>query len=502
VLGVLVVCCAGGAWAVWSVGPDSSPGAGPTATVQRGPLVVSVTEGGELEAERRKVISNELRWPVIIREVVPEGTIVEKGQTIVQFECKELLDSIAQEELQVTSAQNNYTQAVQSLELKKEEMANKVLKAKRELEEARENLKRYEEHDYPIEFRTKDSAVQIADRELKLAEERLAFKLDVNKRPELEGTYSDNDIEAERLKVEQLRNSLEKAKLELAKLQKYEHGRQMQKLKDAVGDAELGLKRARLEAKNQILIAEADMQAKKRTYEMRKKKLDELREDERKLTVKAEKAGLVVYDTARRRWETPIRVSVGEKINPRQQLMVIPDMNTLQIKTKVYEAIIDQVKVGIPAYIRLDAKPDVTFSGKVKKVAPLPDSQNRWLNPGVKVFNVIVEFDKHVAGLKPGMTARVELVLAELADVLSVPVAAVFTEQEKTFCYRLNGGEPEQVIVEVGRMNDRRVEIASGLAEGDRVLLAPPSTAPVGGEKPAEGLPVATPTGKVEGARR
>ena len=101
------------------------------------------------------------------------------------------------------------------------------------------------------------------------------------------------------------------------------------------------------------------------------------------------------------------------------------------------------------------------------------------------------------------MTAQVELVLARLVDVLSVPVAAVFTEQEKTFCYRVNGGRPEQVNVKVGRMNDKRVEIASGLAKGDRVLLAPPSGGSVGDEGASEALPVTTPAGsRSEGARR
>ena len=57
-----------------------------------------------------------------------------------------------------------------------------------------------------------------------------------------------------------------------------------------------------------------------------------------------------------------------------------------------------------------------------------------------KVFSVIVKLDQRVEGLKPGMTAEVELVLARLVDVLSVPVAAVFTEQEKTYCWRLDGG--------------------------------------------------------------
>ena len=47
-----------------------------TARVQAGPLVVTVTETGELEAERQKIISNELQWPVIIRSMVDEGTLV------------------------------------------------------------------------------------------------------------------------------------------------------------------------------------------------------------------------------------------------------------------------------------------------------------------------------------------------------------------------------------------------------------------------------------------
>ena len=447
-----------------------------SARVQRGPLMVSVTEAGELEAERRKVISNELAWPVVILDVVEEGTIVNEGQTIVTFECKELMDAIVREELEVTSAKNNYTQAKQNLQLKKEEMANKVLKAERSLQEAEENQRQYQLHDYPIELRDKETAVKIAEQRLTLAKGQLDFKIRVNKMPELESPFSQNDIQADDLEVQQLQNSLENAKMELEKLQKFGNPRQTRELEDAIGDAKLALLRAKLEAENQLLIAKANEEAKRRVLEMRQKQLDEHLEDETRLTVQAERAGLVVYDTGNRgRWSSePITIAKGEEMRPRQQMMVIPDMSSLQVKTKVYEAIIDQVQPGQLAYIRLDAKPDMTLTGKVSKVAPLPDSQNRWWSSGVKVYSVIVELDLKDNGLKPGMTTEVELILAKLQDVLTVPVAAVFTDKGQTICYRKKGDGCKRVVVKVGRMNDTRVEIVSGLDVDDEVMLAPP----------------------------
>ncbi len=456
---------------------DDNPASnGPTGRVVRGPLVISVTERGELESERRKVVSNELRWPVIIKEVVAEGTLAKEGQIIIQFECKELIDAIEREELDVTTAKNNHLQATQNFLLKEKEMDNNVLKAKRALNEAKEDRKRYIAHEYPIISYEKDSAVKFAEEDLSLAEGSLKFMKEVNSRPDLESPFTRNETEAAELKVDRFKNNLKKAKLELKKFREYDHERKLRELDEKVDDATLALERAELEASKQLLIATSDEQTKKRRYEMSEKKLKELREDEKKLTVKAEKTGLVVYDTGRgRRFQSSnIVIAEGEKINPRQQVLIIPDMSTLQIRTRVYEAMIDQITLDLPAVIRLDSKADLTLKGKVSKVAPLPDSQHSWLNPDLKVFNVTVKFDEIPEGLKPGMTCEVELILAKLKNALSVPIAGVFTEQEKTICYQVRPGGVETVEVKVGRMNDRRVEILSGLAEGDKVLLVPP----------------------------
>jgi len=475
--GVLLAALAGGAWAIFggSNPADASASNGPVAVVTRGPLIISVTESGEVQAEKRTVISNEIRYPVIIKSLVEEGARVRKGQTIITFECRELVDAIESKKLAVSNAKNTYLQAVENVELEKKEQDNLVRKAEQAVEDAQADLRRYMEAGGPVKISDANSAIHTARRDLALAEDRLNFKLKVNADEELKKPFSENDIEVEKLSVEKLKIALRKALAEYDMLLKYDDPRQKRTLQMAVEDAKLALERARHTAKSKVLTAETDRDTKKVSLDLQSRQLDDLLEDANKLVIKAEEEGLVVYDTGGNRWRpSDTVVEVGANISPRQQLMIIPDMTTLLIKTKVYEAIIDLVQPGLKAHVRFDSRPDTPVAGHVSKVAVLPDSQNHWLNPGVKVFKVDVELNEKVADLRPGMTAQVEIELARLEDVLSVPVAAVFTEQEKTFCCRVNDGQVERVEVKTGKMNDTRVQILSGLSEGDKVLLAPP----------------------------
>jgi len=479
VAAVLVAALGAGAWAVLRDPPEGQTQTnGPTVPVTLGPLIVSVTESGEVTAEKRKVISNEIRYPVIIKSLVEEGDRVKKGQTIITFECRELLNEIENKKLVVTNAKNAYLQAVESVQLDGKEQDNLVRKAVQAVLDANDDLRRYIEAEGPMGIADANAGIHTARRDLALAEEKLNFKLKVNADQELNSPFSENEIEAEKLSVEKLKISLGKAIATYGKLVKYDDPRERRTLRTAVEDAKLARERARHTAKSKVLTSEAERETKKIGLDLQTRQLDELLEDEKKLVVTAEEEGLVVYDVGGNRWRpaTDARVEVGAKISPRQQLMIIPDMTTLLIKTKVYEAIIDQVDVGLKAYVRLDARPDSIVPGHVAKVGVLPDSQHRWLNPGVKVFKVDIELDQKVPDLKPGMTAQVEIELERLGDVLSVPVATVFTEQEKTCCYRVTAGHMERVEVKVGKMNDSRVQIVSGLREGDHLLLTPPAS--------------------------
>ncbi len=476
---VLLACCAvAGGWAVLGSAGGASGQArlGPTVTVTRGSLVYSVIESGEVRAERRRIIANELPYAAIIKEVVPEGTAVEEGDTIIEFECKELTDDIEKGKITVTAAQNSLTQARENLTLKQKEMDAAIRTAKQAIVDANSDLKRYIEIEGQTKLDDANSDIAAAKQALLLAEEKLNFKLKVNADEELKSPFSENDIKAEKLSVFKLELADKKARNALVMLIKYDHPREIQKLRTAVEDAALAMARAELEARSEVLKAEALLAAEKATFDMQDRQLKELIEDAGKIVIKAEKEGLVVYDTGGSRWSSnDTRVEVGAKINPRQQLMIIPALTTLQIKTKVYEAIIDQVRPGLRAHVRLENKPDVTYPGRIIRVGVLPDSQNRWLNPGVKVFAVTVALDEDIEGLRPGMSSEVEIELANLDSVLQVPVATVYTRQDQTFCYRVDdSGNYERAPVKLGRMNNTQVEILAGLKQGDKVLLAPP----------------------------
>ncbi len=482
--------------ALWPRGGRGRASAGgPTAVVMRSDLIVSITgSNSQVEAASRKVIRNELRWPVIIKGVVPDGTRVEKGEVIIHFECAELEDAIEDGDLAVDKAELTYEQAVENLKLKKKEMDSQVRKATQAVKDAGDNITRYTDKDgqWGVDKNDAESRIELASGDLALVQGRLNAKLKANNDPELQKPYSKSEIEKDRLDVKRLKRSLRDAESNLDMLIKYDHPRRLRDLNTAVDDAKLNMERANLVAATEVRLAKSNVEAKRTHLRKLSERLAERREDkELRLTVRAMEPGLVVYSTGGLPWRpSPVSVEVGEKINQRQQLMIIPDMSTLQVETKVFEAVVNQLKPGATrALVSLDAKPELNkLGGTVKWVAPLPDPQHGWMATGVKLFSVVIKFDnaKAIPDLKPGMTAQVELMVARLPNVLSVPVAAVWTEQEKTYCWRAtNDGQPARVDVSVGRSNETRVEVLAGLSEGDRVLLVPGEPA-ASGEAQAE----------------
>jgi HlyD family secretion protein len=94
--------------------------------------------------------------------------------------------------------------------------------------------------------------------------------------------------------------------------------------------------------------------------------------------------------------------------------------------------------------------------------------------------------------LKPGMTAKVEVLVDRLPDVVYVPVQAVTPQDGHQVCHVIRGGSSEPRTVEIGQFNDEFVEIKSGLKAGEKVLLRPPDAATRGGEeKPKTAAPPA-----------
>ena len=96
-----------------------------------------------------------------------------------------------------------------------------------------------------------------------------------------------------------------------------------------------------------------------------------------------------------------------------------------------------------------------------------------WFGSDVKEFGVEVALEDG-KDLKPGFSCRVEIEAARVEQALTLPLQAVFREQAELVVYRRKKGQVERTVVEVGETSETRVEILSGVSEGDAVLLVAP----------------------------
>ena len=114
-------------------------------------------------------------------------------------------------------------------------------------------------------------------------------------------------------------------------------------------------------------------------------------------------------------------VEEGAMMRERQTIIKLPDLTQMQVKCTVHESKVDSLQRGMRARIRIQ---DRDFQGTVTSVANQAEPSN-WFSGNVKEYAAIVSIDSDPHGLRPGMTAAVEMLIAHLTDVLSVPVQSV-----------------------------------------------------------------------------
>jgi RND family efflux transporter MFP subunit len=173
---------------------------------------------------------------------------------------------------------------------------------------------------------------------------------------------------------------------------------------------------------------------------------------------------------------------VGEIVAPssagggltRTAIVTMADLGTLEVEVDVNEAYIAQVRNGQDARVTLDAYSDTSFTGRVRQVVPTADRQKAT----VLVKVAILDRDPRIL---PEMAAKVVFTperstpAAVTPRRVSVPAAAVVGEGASARVWVVeNDGKVSARTVEVGRAVGDRVEIRSGLAGGERVVVVPP----------------------------
>ena len=250
------------------------------------------------------------------------------------------------------------------------------------------------------------------------------------------------------------------------------------------------LDKARRVAISKLAQAKANLKSARAQHQVQLRNRDDLNEQIEKCTLAAKKSGLVVYGAAgddNMYWGDQERIREGATVRERQTIVTIPDMSKMIVKVKIHESYIKKVKKGQKARITADAYPDKVLTGEVTKVGVLPDTQWRWMNPDMKLYLTTITIDGTQDWMKPGMSAKVEIMVNKLDDCLYVPVQAVAADGDKQICYLARGGQPERREVQIGEFNDVFIQIKDGLKEGDLVLLRAPEGTEPQNQKPENG---------------
>lgn len=172
---------------------------------------------------------------------------------------------------------------------------------------------------------------------------------------------------------------------------------------------------------------------------------------------------------------------VGEIVAPfassassKGSVVTLADMNSLEIEADVSESNIYKVLVGQKCDIILDAYPNNTYPGEVKKIVPTADRTRATVLTKIK----FIEKDSRVL---PEMSARVNFFETEnqldnkdFSNVIAVPQEAITSRNNQKIVFKINDNYVVEVQVQEGRKLGNITEILRGLNPGDQVVLSPP----------------------------
>ena len=187
-------------------------------------------------------------------------------------------------------------------------------------------------------------------------------------------------------------------------------------------------------------------------------------------TIRAPAPGMLIY--VKEQWSGKKRTTGSQVTAWDPAVGTLPDLAKMESVTYVNEIDVRKVAVGQAVVITLDADPAKKLTGTVTNVANVGEQRP---NSDAKVFEVKIQVEQSDSTLRPGMTTGNVIETLKLDTALYVPLEALGSDSGVAYVYKQSGGRVLKQEVVTGAMNDDEVVIEQGLAEGDRVVLTPPS---------------------------
>lgn len=498
------------------------------APVERGSILFTIVEKGELEAARNTDVNCRVRASgrgnavaSTIKWVIDNGSKVKRGDLLMLLDDSGIKDQIKNQEIVIAGAQDTKIQAESNLEIVRSENESALKTAQNNVELARLDLDKYVKGE--LEKLRKDVTGRITLKESELLQSR--DRVGWSSRMVKKGYISESQARGDELKLRSSEIELDKLQEESRVLNEYDAQRNRIDFQNKLEQAIVAEKVARTQAIAKEAQAMAKLQSATAVLNQEEAKLEDLREDLRNCRILAPNDGMVVYyipESSRFGQSTQQgTIAVGEGVREGQKLMRIPDLSSMLVRAKVHESLVPRLKgdilqdsgfsealqavvlanlpqwdaavrvlwyprlleqyaeldeevaeFGLPATIRVASLAN-PLNGHLRSVDPVASSTD-WMSSDVKVYPSLVAIDDAVEGLKPGMSAEVTIMVDERTNVLKLPVQAVIEAGGSRFCYvREPSGEIVKRELQIGLNNNKFLEVLpdSKLKEGEMVLL-------------------------------
>jgi len=402
-----------------------------TERARRTDMIISIAEDGTLQSSHNVDIKCEVQGGSTILWIIPDGTEVRKGEELVRLDTAAIQEKIDLQRIAYEKAK-----------------AIKI-EAEKNYESAKIAVQEYIEGMFVQNLQTLHVAATVAKENLESARNSLQF----TNRMHRKGYVTTLQRDAQAFAVQRAQLDLDVADKAIEVLEKFTKPKTVVGL-ESVRDA-----------------SEAKMASEEAAFNLEEDRLKRLEVELEKCVIKAPADGMVVYanQSEGRRNSESTGIEEGALVRERQTLIQLPDLNHMQVKCTVHESKVDSLQRGLRARIKVQ---DREFQGIVIAVANQPEP-SQWFSGSVKEYACLVAIESDPSGLRPGLTSAVEILVANLSNVLSVPVQSVVEKKGQYLCWVSGASGIEKREVQLGMSNNTRIEIKQGISDGELVLLNP-----------------------------
>jgi HlyD family secretion protein len=439
----------------------------PVVVAERGRLDVTLVEPGTLSAARSVTLSSEIRSNrAKIVSLLADGTWVKPGDVVVAFDKTPFEEERDKAEAELRDAEAAADRAEQERKLQIAKGEEALESARHAQNVARLNLESYERGSGALNVREAEVRAAETGSELDRARHDLA---DMEQMFE-KGFVSEAELARQRGRVEDLerQSGLQSDRLKAAR--EVIFPRDLERARSDLQEAEHEVARTEAVLYHTHEYYRAAVEAARRKVDAARAALARAEEELDKTTIPSPIAGFLVLqdvplDTGRR------KPQVGDSMWSGQPIATIPDLSQMVALSRVRETDLHRIREGLVARLELEAYPDLVMNGRVDFIGnlaeALPDSP--W-----KFFSVRLLVDRTDARLRPGMSMRVSFLLDSKLGAVTVPSDAVFPCAGGSCCYVRRRGEIWEQPVTLGLANETHVEVKSGVAAGEELLLGVP----------------------------